>query len=74
MPDEVDNHTIRLLQEMRQEAREANESLSARIDGVAEQLDGLTLRLDGNTVILNMLAGLLHDHEEPIGSLELSRR
>jgi hypothetical protein len=35
-----------------------------------EMREDLTNRIDGNTLILNMLAGLLHNHEERIGTLE----
>ncbi|GHU04711.1 hypothetical protein FACS1894205_3420 [Alphaproteobacteria bacterium] len=45
MADEPENHTIRLLREMREEMREMR--------------DDLTNRIDGNTLVLNLLAGLL---------------
>lgn len=56
MTDSPENHTIRLLQEMRSEMREL------RTD--------LTQRIDGNTVLLNLIAGVTHDHEQRLNSLE----
>jgi len=77
MSDEVENHTIRLLQEMRQEMREFRQDvvelrseMNAKFDEVAEQFDDLSNRVDGNTLILNMIAGLVHDHEERVTALE----
>jgi hypothetical protein len=56
MAEEPENLTIRLLRELRGEVQEL------RAD--------LTNRIDGNTVILNMLAGLLHDHEQRLDAVE----
>ena len=56
MTEEPENHTIRLLQELRSEMREM------RVD--------LTQRIDGNAVLLNMLAGLLHHQDERLTALE----
>lgn len=77
MAEETENLTISLLQEMRGEIRDLGSriggldaglgSLNAKVD---EMRDDLTNRIDGNTVILNMLAGLLHDHEQRIVRLE----
>ena len=63
MAEETDNLTFRLLQEMRTEMRDI------RVD-LTSMREDLTNRIDGNTVILNMLAGLLHDHENRIVKLE----
>ena len=56
MADEPENLTLRLLQEMREEIREM------RAD--------LTNRIDGNTLLLNMVAGIAHDHEQRLDKLE----
>lgn len=56
MSDNVENHTLRLLQEMREEFR--------------KDMADLRTRIDGNTLILNMLAGHLHDHEMRLERLE----
>ena len=56
MTDNVENHTIRLLQEMRDEFR--------------QDIADLRTRIDGNTLILNMLAGHLHDHEMRLQKIE----
>ena len=59
MGDDVENHTLRLLQEMRQE--------------IADMRAELTNRIDGNTLILNMIAGFVHDHEQRIEKLEAAK-
>lgn len=56
MTDDPENHTLRLLQEMRAEMR--------------DHFAGIEQRIDGNTLILNMLAGLIHDHEQRIDAVE----
>lgn len=63
MAEEPENLTIRLLQELRAEMSEMRASMNERFDEV-------TLRLDGNTVLLTMLAGLVHRHEERLTKLE----
>jgi hypothetical protein len=56
MPDEPENHTVRLLQELRGDIRDLKQDL--------------TQRIDGNTILLNLLAGLLQDHEQRLVNLE----
>ena len=56
MADEPENLTIRLLQELRAQMQEM------RTD--------LTQRIDGNTLLLNVVAGITHDHEQRIERLE----
>jgi hypothetical protein len=63
MADDTENHTLRLLQEMRAEMHEMRSEMTA-------MREDLTVRLDGNTLILNMVAGLVHDHEQRIEALE----
>ena len=59
MADEPENLTIGLLQELRKELQETRKDL--------------TTRVDGNTLLLNMLAGGVHDHEQRIQALEHPR-
>lgn len=56
MPDETENHTIRMLREMREENR--------------RNFADVNTRLDGLTHIMTMLAGHIHQHEERLGKLE----
>lgn len=56
MADETENHTIRLLQEMRAEMRQGFEDVNLRIDGL--------------THILVTLAGHIHQHDERIDRIE----
>ena len=81
MSDEVESHTIRLLQEMRAEIRDLRADMTAgfgdvgkRFDEVEERFDDLTNRVDGNTLILNMLAGLVSQHEDRLDRPEEGRR
>ncbi len=63
MSEEPENHTVRLLQEMRAEMREMRSNFSDRFDE-------LSLKVDGNTVLLNMVAGVAAGHERRIGAIE----
>lgn len=56
MAEDIENNTLRLLPELRTEMREMR--------------DDLTNRIDGNTLILNMVAGIVHDHEKRVEGLE----
>lgn len=56
MADETENHTIRLLQELRAD--------------MTQRFDDLTQRVDGNAILRNMIAGLLHQHDERLTALE----
>lgn len=56
MTEEPENLTIRLLQELRAEMQEM------RTD--------LTQRIDGNTLVFNLVAGVVHDHEQRLTILE----
>lgn len=66
MVDEPENHTIRLLQEMRAEMRTG-------FAEVREEFANVNLRIDGLTHIITLLAGRSHDHEQRIGKLETER-
>jgi hypothetical protein len=59
MADEAESLTLRILQEIREEQREQR-----------SMLKDLKNRIDGNTVMLSMLAGMVHDHEQRIETLE----
>ncbi len=63
MAEEPENHTIRLLQELRAEQREMRAELG-------EMRADLTQRIDGNAILINMVAGLLSNHEDRISILE----
>jgi hypothetical protein len=56
MPDAPENHTIRLLQEMRAEMRKGFEDVNTRIDGL--------------THILTLLAAHSHTLDERVEKLE----
>jgi NifB/MoaA-like Fe-S oxidoreductase len=60
MAEEPENHTVRLLQEMRQEMR--------------EQFDNLNTRVDGITHILTLLAGHTHHLDNRVTALETKPR
>jgi hypothetical protein len=77
MPDEPENHTIRLLRELRDEMRvefamvgKRFEKMDARFDEMDRRFDAVNLRIDGVTNILTLLAGQSRDHEERIAKLE----
>jgi hypothetical protein len=59
MADEAESLTLRIVQEIREEQREQR-----------SMLKDLKNRIDGNTVMLSMLAGMVHDHEQRIETLE----
>ncbi len=63
MADDTENHTIKLLQEMR---REINDSFQS----VNERFDEVDLRIDGLTYIVTMLAGNMGGHTERLDALE----
>lgn len=66
MADEPENLTIRLLQEIRSDIQ----ALHRGQDELRSEVKDLTQRVDGNTLILNLAAGVVHDHEHRIGKLE----
>ncbi|MBB4211944.1 hypothetical protein EV659_10782 [Rhodothalassium salexigens DSM 2132] len=66
MADEPENHTLRLLQEI----RETLEDMRKDISSLREEIADLRLRVDGNTLVLNMVAGVTADHEARIEALE----
>ncbi len=62
-----ENHTVRLLQEMRKDMQDMRAE-------VHQMREDLTTRIDGNTLILNMLAGFVHSHEERISAIEVKSK
>ena len=63
MAEEPENLTLRILQEMRSE-------LNRRLDKVDESIADLSNRVDGISLIMSMVAGLVHNHETRIDKLE----
>ena len=59
MADDADNHTIRLLQEMRRE--------------VPDRSDDVETRIDGMTHIMTLTAGHPHDLDERVSALEVDK-
>ena len=74
MTEEPENHTIRLIQEMRAEMRAEMRDMRVEMregrEKTEEAIRELSNRIDGNTLVFNMVAGLVHDHEQRISSLE----
>ena len=77
MADETENHTIRLMQEMRGEMREMRgemrdirEDLSAFRYEVNERFDETNLRIDGLSHLMVLLAGNVAGHADRIEALE----
>lgn len=66
MPDEPENLTLRLLQELRDEMG----GLRTEMQETKEAVREVRNRVDGNTLLLTMVAGLVHDHEQRIEKLE----
>jgi hypothetical protein len=63
MADDTENHTIKLLQDMRCEMRDS-------FSEMRHQFDEVNLRIDGLTYITTMLAGNMGGHEDRITDLE----
>lgn len=69
MADEPESLTIRLLQEMRGELT----AIRADIGELRDEVKDLRRRVDGNTLILNLVAGVVHDHGQRIGRHEQAK-
>ena len=63
---EPENLTVRILQELRDEVQQVRRAQ----DETSERLTDLTQRIDGNTLVFNLVAGVVHDHEQRIEKLE----
>ncbi len=70
MSDSPESLTLRILQEMRADMRDLKTGLDEVRSEMHEMRTDLTQRLDGNTMILNLIAGVTHDHEQRITDLE----
>lgn len=70
MADEPENHTIRLLRELRDEMRVDFAMVRTRFEKMDERFDDIGLRIDGLAHMLMLLAGRSHDHEQRIEKLE----
>lgn len=70
MSDNTEDHTIRLLQEMRAEMRQGFESLNAHLDATNARLDDANTRLEGLAYIRTMLAGHVRQQDARIEKLE----
>ena len=69
MAEEPENLTIRLLQEIRAD----QQAMRGELGELREEVKDLTQRVDGNTLILNLVAGVVHDHEQRLGRLEQTK-
>lgn len=65
MSENAENHTIKLLQEMRKE-------ITQRFDGIDQQFSDVNTRIDGLTHIVTLLAANMGGHENRIIDLELA--
>jgi archaellum component FlaC len=63
MADDAENHTIKLLQEMRAEMR-------AGFSDVNERFDDVNTRIDGLSHIVTLLAANMGGHDQRIEDLE----
>ena len=70
MAEDAENHTVRLLQEMRGEMREMRDEMRAGFAAVDERFDETDARLDGLTHLMVLLAANVAGHEDRIGALE----
>lgn len=67
MAEEVESHTIRLLQELRDTLCSMNkrfDGMNDRFVAMEDRFTDLTQRIDGNTLVFNLVAGVVHDHED----------
>jgi hypothetical protein len=70
MAEEPDNLVVRLLQEVRSEVRDMRADLNDLRTEMNEMRTDLTQRIDGNTLLLNLTAGVVYDHEQRAAALE----
>ena len=76
MVDDTENHTIRLLQEMRAEMKdmrsdmdEMRSEMRQGFKNVNARIDDTNIRIDGLTHIVTILAGNIYQHDERIQKL-----
>jgi len=63
MADKNDNHTIKLLQDMRKEMNE-------RVNAVDERFDDMHLQFQGMTQIMTLMAAHPHNIDDRVGDPE----
>lgn len=63
--DDPEDLMLRLLQEIREDLRQVHDDLREQ----RVMLKDLKNRIDGNTVVLSMLAGMVHNHKQQIRTL-----
>lgn len=70
MADDTENHTIKLLQEMRREMQDTRSEMRKRFDAVDERFDDVDTRIDGLTHIVTLLAANMGGHDARLDHLE----
>jgi hypothetical protein len=70
MPADAENHTIRLLQEMRRDMQANSATVQSLRDEMREGFYHVNTRIDGLTHILTLLAGNIAHHGERLDALE----
>lgn len=66
----MESHTIRLLQQMREEMRERFLNVDGQFQEMRERFDALDARVDGVTHIMTLLAGHTYHLEERVSKSE----
>lgn len=70
MAEDPENHTIKLLQEMRREINGRFDKVDERFAKIDDRFDEVDMRIDGLTYIVTMLAGNMGGHTERLDTLE----
>ena len=69
MADDTENHTIRLLQEMRSEMKDMRSDMDKMRSEMRQGFEDTNIRIDGLTHIVTILAGNIYQHDERIQKL-----
>ena len=70
MAENTENHTIKLLQEMRQDMREFREEIRDLKSEVRHRFDEVDIKIGGLTHMVMLLASNMGGHEQRIDALE----
>jgi len=70
MSNRTENHTIKLLQEMRAEMKDRFNAIDEKFDAIDEKFSDLNLRLDGMSHIMTLMAGHSHGLDARVERLE----
>ncbi len=70
MSDKAENHTVKLLQEMRQEMRERFDKVDERFSKLDVRFDDVDTRIDGLTHIITLMAGHSYNLDARVERLE----